>query len=236
MKNLLLLLTILLAPLLSAQNKIQPGDVLPLRLDTALNASRIKPGKVIRATVMQSIPGTTIHKGAHVLGHVVSATPARLELRFDTLQTKQSRIPLTANLRALASPLEVDQAQMPENGGDRGLPSVLDQTTRQIGGEQVYRGGGHVARGITTVGEPTADGALGRLNANPPCRGSIAGNDRPQALWIFSTDACGLYGYDDLTVENSGRSDPVGTIVLASPTGKINIRTGSAFLLRIQSS
>ena len=147
MKNLLLLLTILLAPLLSAQNEIQPGDVLPLRLDTALNASRIKPGKVIRATVMQSIPGTTIHKGAHVLGHVVSATPARLELRFDTLQTKQSRIPLTANLRALASPLEVDQAQMPENGGDRGLPSVLDQTTRQIGGEQVYRGGGHVARG-----------------------------------------------------------------------------------------
>jgi hypothetical protein len=236
MKNIWLLLIILLAPLVSAQNPIPPGAVLPLRLDTGLNAARIKPGKVIRATVMQSIPETTIHKGAHVLGHVVSVTPTRLELRFDTLQTKQSRIPLTTNLRALASALEVDQAQMPENGGDRGLPSVLDQTTRQIGGEQVYRGGGHVARGITTVGEPTADGALGRLNANPPCRGAIAGNDRPQALWLFSTDACGLYGFDDLTVEHFGRTDPVGTIVLASKTGKMNIRTGSGLLLRVQGS
>ena len=236
MKNLLLLLAILPTPLLFAQNAIQPGDVLPLRLDTGLNAAHIKPGKVIRATVMQSIPGTTIHRGAHVLGNVVSVTPTRLELRFDTLVTKQSRIPLAANLRALGSPLEVDQAQMPENGGDRGLPSVLDQTTRRIGGEQVYRGGGHVARGITTVGEPTADGALGRLNANPPCQGTIAGNDRPQALWIFSTDACGLYGFDDLTVEHFGRTDPVGTIVLASKTGKINIRTGSAFLLRVLNS
>lgn len=236
MKCLCLLLLALVPPVLRAQGAIQPGTVLPVRLDTALNATRIKPGKVIRATIMQSIPGTTIHKGAHVLGHVVSVTPTRLELRFDTLQTKQSRIPLTANLRALASSLEVALAQMPENGGDRGLPSVLDQTTRQIGGEQVYRGGGHVARGITTVGEPTADGALGRLNANPPCRGAIAGNDRPQALWLFSTDACGLYGYDDLTIEHSGRTDPVGTIVLTSKTGKMNIRTGSAVLLRVQGS
>lgn len=234
MKCLWLLLLMLISPASPAQDSIPPGTILPLRLDTGLNSRRIKPGKIIRATVMQDIPETTIHKGAHVLGHIVSVTPTLFELRFDTLQTKQSRIPLTTNLRALASALEVDQAQVPENGGDRALPSVLDQTTRQIGGEQVYRGGGHVARGITTVGEPTPDGVLGALNANPPCRRAIAPNDRPQALWLFSTDACGLYGFDDLTVEHFGRTDPVGTIVLASKTGKINIRTGSGLLLRVQ--
>jgi hypothetical protein len=235
MKCLWLSLLMLVSLASPAQNAIPPGAVLPLRLDSGLNSRRIKPGKVIRATIMQNIPKTTVRKGAHVLGHIVSVTPTRLELRFDTLQTKHSRIPLTTNLRALASALEVDQAQMPENGGDRGLPSILDQTTRQIGGEQVYRGGGHVARGITTVGEPTPDGVLGELNANPPCRGPIAPNDRPQALWLFSTDACGLYGFDDLTVEHFGRTDPIGTIVLASKTGKINIRTASGLLLRVQS-
>jgi hypothetical protein len=236
MKYLWLLLLMLIPPALPAQAPIPPGTVLPLRLDIGLNAARIKPGKGLRATVMQNIPGTTIHKGDHVLCHVGSVSPKHLELRFDTLATRQKRIPITTNLRALASALEVDQAQIPENGGDRGLPSILDQTTRQIGGEQVYRGGGPVARGITPVGEPTPDGVLGKLNSNPPCRGAVAGNDRPQALWLFSTDACGLYGFDDLTIEHFGRTVPVGTIVLTSKTGKINIRTGSGFLLRVQGS
>jgi hypothetical protein len=236
MKYLWLLLMMLLAPSLLAQNTIPAGSVLPLRLDTGLKANRIRAGQVIRAEVMQNIPGTAIHKGALVLGQVVSVTPTRMELRFDTLVTKQTRIPLTTNLRALASMLEVDEAQIPEDGADRALPSALDQTTRQIGGEQVYRGGGLVARGITIVGEPTPNGVRGKLNANPPCRAAIAGNNNPQALWLFSTDACGIYGFEDLAVEHSGRTNPVGTIVLASRTGKLNIRTGSGLLLRVQGS
>jgi hypothetical protein len=236
MKYAWLFLIILLPPSLLAQNAISSGTVLPVRLDTGLNADQIQAGKVIRAEVMQNIPGTTIHKGAHVLGHVVSVTPTHLELRFDTLETKQAGIPLTTSLRALASPLEVQEAQVPEDGADRALPSALDQTTRQIGGEQVYRDGGIVARGITTVGEPTPYGVLGKLTSNPPCRSAIAENTNPQALWLFSTDACGLYGFDDLTVEHVGRTDPVGTIVLTAKTGKLNIRTGSGFLLRVQGS
>lgn len=229
-----LLLLILLQPALFAQNTIPAGTVLPVRLDTGLNADRIASGKVVRAEVMQNIPGTTIHKGAHVLGHVLSVTPRRLELRFDTLVTKNGRIPVTTNLRALASSLEVEEAQIPEGGADRAMPSALDPTTRQIGGEQVFRGGGPVARGTTPVGEPTPNGVIGTLSDNPPCRGAVAGNDRPQAFWLFSTDACGLYGFDDLTIEHFGRTDPVGIIVLTSKTGKLNIRSESGFLLRVQ--
>ena len=233
MKYTWFLLMALLPPVLFGQNTVPAGAVLPLRLDTSLNTHRIWAGKVIRAELMQDIPGTAVHKGSHVVGRVVSVAPGRIGLRFDTLVVKKQTIPLTTNLRALASMLEVEDAQIPEDGADRALSSPLDQTTRQIGGEQVYRGGGPVARGITTVGEPTAYGVLGRLNSNSPCRGASQEDDTPQALWLFSTDACGLYGFSDLTIEHYGRTAPIGTIVLASKTGKMNIRTGSGILLRV---
>jgi hypothetical protein len=225
----------LVSTALPAQVAVPAGTVLPLRLDTGLNAGKIEPGKVIRAEVMQDIPGTTIHKGTHVLGQVVTVTPTNIELRFQTLVAKGRRIPITTNLRALASYSEVDSAQLPGGEADSGL-SPSDWTTQQIGGESVYRGGGPVARGTTSVGEPTPDGVRGELSTNPPCRAAIAGNNNPQALWLFSTDACGVYGFHDLTVEHSGRTDPAGTIILASKNGKLNIQSGSALLLRVQGS
>ena len=231
MKHVWLLSLLLLPAPLLPQSTIPAGTVLPVRLSTGLNANKINAGKVIRTQVVQDIPGTTIRRGADVLGHVVSVAPTRLELRFDTLKTKQTTIPLTTNLRALASMLEVNEAQIPQETG-RGLPSFWELTTSQIGGEQVYRGAAIVARGITRVGEPTGYGVLAKLNSNPPCRG----DDTTQALWLFSTDACGVYGFNDLAIEHSGRTDPVGTIVLTSRTEKINIRAGSGFLLRVNGS
>jgi hypothetical protein len=234
MKRAWLILVLLLSPLVAAQNTVPAGTVLPIRLDTGLNAAKITSGKAIRAQVMQDIPGTSIHRGAKVFGHVVSVTPRRIELSFDTLVQKGQRIPLKTNLRAIASMLEVNDAQIPEGGADRALPSALDLTTRQIGGDMVYRGGGPVARGNETVGESTAYGVLGHLNSNPPCRAAVDDNHNVQALWLFSTDACGVYGFNDLAIEHSGRTDPVGTIILVSKTDKINIRTGSGLLLRVQ--
>lgn len=227
------ILLLLLPSILLGQSAVPAGTVLPLRLDTGLNASKVKAGQEIRARIMQDIPGTQIHRGAHVQGHVLNATPARLELRFDTLIANRQHMALTTDLRALASFMEVESAQIPESGPDRATPPS-DYTTSQIGGEQVYRGGGPVARGITTVAEPTPYGARGQLHSNPPCRAAIAGNDRPQAFWLFSTDACGVYGIYGLTIEHAGRTNPVGTIALVSKTGKLNIRSGSGLLLRVQ--
>jgi hypothetical protein len=235
MKYASILSILLLTPSLPAQSAIPTGTVLPLQLATGLKAGKIKPGQEIKARIMQNIPGTDIHRGARVLGHVLDATPNRLELRFDTLVVKGQRIQFTTNLRALASMMEVEEAQEPESGPDRGI-SPVDYTTSQIGGEQVYRAGGPVARGITTVGEPTPYGVLGKLNSNPPCRAAIAGNDHPQALWLFSTDACGVYGYSGLVIEHAGRTNPVGNIALVAKSGKLNIMSGSGLLLRVLGS
>jgi hypothetical protein len=93
-----------------------------------------------------------------------------------------------------------------------------------------------VTHGLDIVGQPTPYGALGRLDSNPPCRAAVAGNDKPQALWLFSTSACGLYGYDNLAIDHFGRTEPTGTIELSAKSGKLNIRSGSGLLLRVQGS
>jgi hypothetical protein len=105
-----------------------------------------------------------------------------------------------------------------------------------MGGETVYRGGGHVMDGRTVVAEPVNDeDVIGRVrsSSNGNCRGAIDGNDRPQALWLFSTDACGVYGYRHLKIENAGRTNPIGEITVSAERGEINIRGGSAMLLRV---
>jgi hypothetical protein len=77
-KSALLALGLLLAPALAAQTTVPAGSVLPVRLDTGLNARHVKPGQAVRATIMQNIPGTSIHRGARVLGQVVAVSPTRL--------------------------------------------------------------------------------------------------------------------------------------------------------------
>jgi hypothetical protein len=148
--------------------------------------------------------------------------------------TSKGSVPITTNLRALASILEVNSAQIPQYD-DRGSSSYVN-TTWQIGGETVYRGGGHVMDGKMVVGEPVNDeGVLGWVRANPEgnCRGMIDGNNQLQALWLFSSDACGVYGYRQVKIEHAGRTSPMGEITLSSERGEINIRGGSGMLLRV---
>lgn len=235
MKTACLALCLFFAPALMAQAAVTPGTVLPVQLETGLNARHLRPGKEIHAKIMQNIPGSAIHRGATVLGRVVSVSPGRLQLRFDTLVVHGQRIPLQTNLRAIDSMVAVEEAESPESGPDRSLPPP-DWTTQQIGGEQVYRGGGPVTSGLNVVATPTPNGVRGQLRSNPPCRAAFAGNDRPQALWLFSTDACGPYGFAGLSIEHSGRTAPQGEITLAARTGKLNIRSGSGLLLRVLGS
>jgi len=151
-------------PGLVGQNAIPPGTILPLSLDTALNAAKAHAGQTIRATVMQDVPGTAIRRRSKVLGHVVEVsgakgTAARLSFVFDTARAHGHELHFKSNLRAMASVMEVEEAQVPEEMSSRGLtPETWD--TQQIGGDEVYRGGGPVAAGLTDVGVPTPWGVL----------------------------------------------------------------------------
>jgi hypothetical protein len=224
-----------------AQNGIPSGTILPLSLDTNLNASKIHPGQKIRATLMQDIPGTAIRRRAKVLGHVVRVDAAKngqieLEFQFDAVKAHGRLTPIKANLRALASFLEVEEAQIPEDMSSRGLTPET-WTTQQIGGDEVYRGGGPVADGVTPVGKVTQWGVLDepRTQLGQPCREAIGENIQPQAMWLFSSNACGVYGFSNIRIEHAGRSDPVGTIVLSSTNWKLKLGSGTGLLLRVSS-
>lgn len=223
----------------AAEIELPAGTLLPVALGHGINAGKLRAGDQINAKVMQSIPGTPVRRGSRVVGRVVAVSsgsngPAKVAIRFDAVRSQGRVIPVSTDLRAVASPMEVQMAQVPEDMSSRGLTPET-WTTQQIGGDQVYRGGGPVARGKTTLGKPVPYGveAVPQPSANGPCRGA-QGNGQPQALWLFSANACGVYGFGNLRIERAGRC--TGSIVLSSNGGNLKIGGGSALLLHVRGS
>jgi hypothetical protein len=244
LKTALLIGLLVLATGSFAQNAIPAGTILPLQLNSSLSSKKSRPGEVVTARLMQDVPlpsGSKIHAGAKAVGHIVDVvaandgSAAELSLQFDTLEVSKRKIPMTTNLRALASMTEVADAQLPDANFDR-VTSESEWTTVQVGGDVVYRGDGPVTNGRYTVGTPVANGVLVRVAAKPnsKCHGDLTGADRPQALWVFSADACGTYGLGNLSIAHAGRSQPVGQITLVSESGNFGLRSGSGLLLRVQ--
>lgn len=235
------------------QESIPGGTILPVRLDTKIT-SDARPGTRITATIMQEVrlpAEERIRRGSRVVGEIVALAPgagsqdganpasgsgqgARVTIRFESLVIGKRTIPIAVNLRAIASFMEVESAQVPTAGPDRGTWAGV-WTTRQIGGEMVYRGGGPVTDGPLVVGRPVADGVLARVLPEPEegCRGDVEGNDREQSLWVFSASACGVYGMRNVKIAHAGRSEPEGEITLESSRGKLKIPSGTGMLLRV---
>jgi hypothetical protein len=247
MKTISVLLGVLaLSATMLAQSGIPVGTVIPVELNRTVDVNKCKPGQAISAKVAQDVVldnGTKIKAGSRVVGEVVAASPAgnsqpaTITLRFDKLDVFGKVMPVVTNLRALASPLDVDAAQTQISGDDRGSTPPWSQTVTLVGGDVEYREEGMVESAGATVGHSVYAGNWGVLSqvaANPEgkCRGAVAGNEKPQALWVFSHDACGVYGYE-ATIMQAGRGDSEGKIVIASNSGDLKLRGGSALLLRV---
>jgi hypothetical protein len=243
MKRITIAIFLLFAATSFAQGGIPGGTILPVKLNSSLNSKKSKAGQEITGRLAQDVPlasGLKIHAGAKLVGHIIAVTRAsgggaELTFRFDKLDIGGRPVSLTANLRAIASMLEVHEAQVPTSGPDRGTPSTA-WVTDQIGDETDYHGGWSVTNGPDVVGKSLlSGGVLVRVSSRPwtKCRGEIDNNNQPQALWVFASDACGSYGFADLTIAHAGRTDPVGQIVLTSERGDIDVRGGSGLLLRV---
>jgi hypothetical protein len=227
-------------------NTIPNGTILPVRLNSTISSAKCKPSHRIAGKIMQDVPlptGAKIRKGSEVVGHIVQVTPATgshgasVSLQFDKLITANQAYPITTDLRAIASFMEVMAAQTPPIGPGEG--DVYDWlTTVQVGGDVVYGVGGPVTRGENSddvVGKAIRGGALSHVktNADAKCRGAIDGDDRLQALWVFSSDACGTYGLAHIRIAHAGRTDPRGVIILATTAHHLKIAEGAGILLRV---
>jgi len=244
-KALLLLAVVFVTSTVFAQ-EIPSGIILPVRLNSTLSSQKTKPGQPISARVAQDVPladGMKIRAGTRLTGHVVNVQPGsqgnppRISFVFDQVRPSKQVLPIKTDLRALASFTEVESAQLPLRSMGEG-DSWDARTTSQVGGDVVYWGGGPVVGAMGIVGRPvtgTDSDVLGMVNANAEghCRGEIDGHRGPQALWVFSSDACGVYGLDDVTISHAGRTEPVGLIELSSKSEKVKVPSGSGMLLRV---
>jgi len=226
---------------------IPAGTILPVRLNPSISSAKSKPGQVITGRIMQDIPlssGIRIKEGSKVVGHIVEVTPAstgktaRISLQFDKLIWGHQTISIATNLRAIAGFMRINEAQTPPIGpGESDVYRWL--TTVQIGGDIVYGEGGPVTTANDpndVVGKAVYGGVLSQVRANEGanCRGATDGNEAPQALWVFSSDACGTYGLEHISIVSAGRSGVTGVIVFSSDRENLKIPGGAGMLLRIK--
>jgi hypothetical protein len=204
-----------------AAELIPAGTILPVTLNSALRSDRSATGSTITLTLMQDIPlgsGKTLRTGSKVTGHVVKtitlgrgSDESKISFQFDGLRFENRTIPITATLRAVASTVEVVAAQIP-TGSEDGV-SEVPWSLVKIGEDQIH-----------TSPEGSAECGLGS-NAS----------HTPQAFWLFSPDACGAYGFGNLRIIQSERTEP-REVTLASNRKAVNIEKGSAMLLRVGGS
>src|SRR5664280_2713384 len=143
---------LLVASALIAQ-EIPAGTIIPVMLQTTLDARKASVGKKIEARVMQDVPLSSqmrIRAGSKLIGRVVEVTRpsatsgSRIVMSFDRLTMNGTEVPVTTSLRSLASMMDVFEAQMPTTAFDDRGTSESDWVTVQIGGDVVYRGAGMV--------------------------------------------------------------------------------------------
>lgn len=223
---------------LRAQN-LPPGTVLPVQLGTSLNAKSAKAGQRLEGKLMQEVKldSGAIKSGSHVTGHVVSVSRpgtsgARIVLQFDAVQDEHREIPLHVGARAVASSQSVFNAGLPVDASST-TETSQEWVTKQVGGEYVFRGRGYVSSDQGRVGIWSGSGVWGKLPAVDDCPASDSVNPQ-QALWVFSTTACGAYGFEHTKLEQTGFTSPAGQIILASDKD-VDLRGGSGWLLMVVS-
>jgi hypothetical protein len=226
--------------------QIPVGTVLPVQLETSISAKDAHPGGVIEARIAQDVPlpnRDKIRVRSLVKGSIVSVVKdsdgvgVNLTLKFNQLEDRKETFAFATSLRAIASLRAVRAAQMPYAGADTGTPSGWGDTV-QIGGDLRFGDGGPVRnRAKQKVGKGVSGGVLVHVRANPSsgCDGPVNGDDHPQALWVFSSDACGVHDLKDIRIVHSGKTAPPGEITLHFEKDDRKLESGTGMLLRVVS-
>jgi len=235
-----------LASPLPVQNspELRVGLILPIRLESTLVVRDAQKGQLLEARVMQDVPlteGSKLAMKSVVKGTVLGVTNDsdgagfNLTVSFTQVESRNQTLTMNTSLRAMASYQAVRTSQTPLTGPDGGTPAGWANTV-QIGGDIRYGDGGLVRNGHKQkVGKGVFGGVLVHVQANPSagCEGPIDGDDHLQALWVFSADACGVYGMKGANIAHAGKSDPIGEITLHFEKNDMKLDAGTAMLLRV---
>jgi hypothetical protein len=218
--------------------EIPVGTVIPVMLSSSLSAAKDKPEKQLEGRVMQEVrlpSGERIREGSRIIGHVVNVTRgssgSSIVVKFEAIQEQGRKASLKTGLLALASMASVHDAQLPISANSD-LTPVSQWVTRQVGGDVVRRGQGKVVSHDGVFGTwLQGSSVLMKLTPNPEAGCSSGpGYGREQAVWIFSSAACGTYDLSNVKIASSGEIPPLGEIALTS-AHNVAIHGGSGWLL-----
>jgi hypothetical protein len=212
--------------------EIPAGTVIPIMLTMTVESNKAHPGQQITGKVMESVPLAegNIPAGAKVFGHVDQVhpgdgvSPSWIAIQFDHIVFHQRELAFKANLRALASMMAVQDAQVPFFEPDTTPRSAI--MLAPVGGDAAFR-------------PDNPEKSWGRMvrfsgDLNPGCGGRVDQPGTTGALWVFSPYACGLYGFGKgLVIVYDGSANPVGNIVLGSQKNVV-VHAGSGMLLRTE--
>jgi hypothetical protein len=225
-------------------SQLPVGLILAARLKDTFKVKDLQKGTIVELQVMQDTPlpdRSKIPMKALVRGSVVSAANdsdgpgVNVTFVFTQVADKDQSFSIATSVRAIASFVAVRGAQTPLTGADTGSPPGWANTV-QVGGDIRYGDGGPVRNSHKQkVGKGVLGGVLVHIASNPSlgCDGPIKGEDFLQALWVFSSDACGVYGMKELKISHSGNSDPVGEFTLHFEKDDMKLDGGTAFLFQI---
>lgn len=230
----------------SSVQLLSPGTTLPIQFERSVDTNHVHTGDAISAKTTQQVRlpnGQMLPAGAHVAGHVVTAsafvfdkTPyakqqaSTLAIRFNSIASEGKTLPLRVYVRAMADPITVWDAQRPKS-------TDLDplSTTTQIGGDQVVPSQSEVtSQDGDTVGYRRRGGVYAHLisaSGNGPQHCDASNTE--QSMGLFSASACGLYGYTDVTLLSTGKTGDISTLVLASRRRSAKIWARSEALLEV---
>jgi hypothetical protein len=212
-------------------------------LDDTFDSDKSKPGDEITAKLRQDVllpDHGKIKRESKIVGHVVAVAPASggnpysIAVKFDRIVANKQQVTISTGLRAYATMELVAQSRQPANANSGNGTSVWDLNLSQIGGQIAYTGQKVVKGNGQVVGRiPQPGWVLAVPMANPEfgCAGPGA-NKLEQSFWAFSTNACGIYGINDMTLESGIGGISPGQIVFKSGK-KITVRGGSGWLLQV---
>ena len=188
-----------------------------------LEAGTTRPGATVVARTTEAVylpQGQVLPAGTTLIGHVVESarfhfdpapyavqTPSALAVRFDEIAEGGSRIPVILEVRAISGPVAAHEA------------SIL-----------------HYRDETDMTGYSRAQGVFARLLAGNYFAGDsmlhCEGTSTEQSVGIFSANACGVYGLDEVSMPENGNHGN-GAFVLESRHDTVKLYAGSAALLQV---
>jgi len=227
----------------SAVSPLPAGTAIPVTFSHAIDVRKAKAGDRIEAKTLQVVldgPKNSVAKGSTLLGHVVDATyigkdqASILTIQFDTIIDNGKSSRLCVSMRAMVNPVDAYRATMEATS----LDTSASTGTTLVGGDHIRPGGKQVyTTDDDNVGISNRFGIFSRLEPAEPHNNSVptacGGISTLQSVAIFSSRACGVYGFPDMRLSLTGETSPRGQIEFKVRRYAVKIPTGTAALLQV---